>query len=186
MADVIRNCVGCRKRHPTSALLRLQVNEAGVLCPVTAGAPGHRSAWVCPAPACVRRIQRNPKGLHRALRRKPAPQVAGLQERLVAHLDAQAARLVSRSHRDGLVVSGRQRLVAAEGLVVLVVAEDGSAESLRQIREAHETLVCSEIGLDRRAIGALIGKKERAVLGVRHGRSGELLRECLQRRALLS
>ena len=99
---------------------------------------------------------------------------------------SKAARLLGRCRRDGLVVSGRAKLLAAEGLVALVAATDASAESMRQVREAHETLVCVEIGLDRAALGALIGKEDRAVAGVRAGRSGELLCECLQRRLHLS
>lgn len=166
--------------------MRLQVDAEGNLSPVHGAGDGGRSAWVCPQSRCVQRIQKNPKGLHRALRRKPAPQVSGLQQRLCAHLDEEAARLLGRCRRDGLVVSGRSRLLAAEGLVVLVAATNASPESLRQVREAHETLVCAQIGLDRAALGALIGRADRAVVGVHQGRSGQLLWECLQRRLHLS
>jgi predicted RNA-binding protein YlxR (DUF448 family) len=182
----IRSCVGCRRRHPAHALLRLQVDDAGRLSPVLGAGDGGRSAWVCPSRACVKRIQRNPRGLHRALKRKPAPEVVGLRERLLVHIDEEVARLLSRCRRDGVVVSGRARLLAAGELVALVVASDSSAESQRQVRKVHSAAVCAQIGLDRAGLGGLVGKKDRSILGIQGGRSGELLVLCLQQRVNLS
>ncbi|MEL6349025.1 MAG: YlxR family protein [Myxococcota bacterium] len=180
--EPMRTCVGCRLRQPMSGLLRLQVDSEGVLVP-TLGvrAPG-RSAWVCPTPKCVGRVQKNPKGLYRALRRKPAPKVVDLQGRLLAALWVQVWARVEHCRRSGLVVSGAQRLSEVE-IVVLLVASDASLLTQTRLRAQVGQGVWVKTGVDRRALGALIGRGPRAALGFRDGRPVRLLlailRQCI-------
>ena len=185
MTAPVRSCVGCRQRHPAQTLLRLQVDHLGRLSPCSGPTEGKRSAWVCHRVGCVRRIQRNPKGLYRALRQK-APDIRGLRDRILHHMDEQTAAHLRLCHRHGLLVSGRSQLSGADRLVALVIASDASVESVNLISQRHPDAERLQTGLDRSTIGALIGKKERAVVGARQGRSSELLRECLRRRDNLS
>jgi hypothetical protein len=135
--------------------------------------------------SCIRRIQRNPKGLYRALRQK-APDIRGLRERILHHIDEQIADGLRLCHRHGLLVSGRGSLLSAGGIVAIVIASNASAKSVDLVSQKHPTALQVQTGLDRCTIGALIGGKERAIVGARSGRSSELLRECLRRRANLS
>lgn len=185
MTAPVRSCVGCRQRHSMQTLLRLQVDQLGRLSPSSDPTEGRRTAWVCHRAECVRRIQRNPKGLYRALRQK-GPDIRGLQDRILHHMDEQAAELMSRCHRHGLLVSGRGRLLGVDGIVALIAASDASQKSLNLLAQRHPDAEQLQTGLDRNTIGALIGKKERAVVGARQGRSSELLRESLRRRGNLS
>lgn len=62
-----RTCVGCRRRRPKHALLRLVRGRSGaVTVDARADQPG-RGAYVCPDPACVERALK-PGRLAHALR----------------------------------------------------------------------------------------------------------------------
>lgn len=65
MTSPQRSCVGCRRRHDQSKLIRFRVNEGRVL-PAEMGWPG-RSAYVCPDPACFEAAVRR-RAFSRALR----------------------------------------------------------------------------------------------------------------------
>jgi uncharacterized protein len=63
-----RSCIACRTVRPQATLLRLSLDAAGRLT-VNARQPQGRSAYSCPAPACLERALRRP-ALARALRRE--------------------------------------------------------------------------------------------------------------------
>jgi uncharacterized protein len=76
-----RTCVGCRKKRPQQALMRV-ARTAGGEVSIGSGSPG-RGAYLCPDPACVEAAFRTGR-IHRALR-SDAPSV-GLQEQLMSQL----------------------------------------------------------------------------------------------------
>lgn len=64
--EPVRTCVGCRRREPRSALLRVVAGEGGLVADPAARLPG-RGAWVHPTVACVgQAVQR--RAFTRALR----------------------------------------------------------------------------------------------------------------------
>jgi hypothetical protein len=48
-----RTCLGCRRRRPKGALLRLVRRPDGVVAADPRGTAAGRGAYVCEAPACV-------------------------------------------------------------------------------------------------------------------------------------
>jgi len=64
--EPVRTCVGCRRREPRSALLRVVAGEGALVADSAARLPG-RGAWVHPTRACVEQaVQR--RAFTRALR----------------------------------------------------------------------------------------------------------------------
>lgn len=64
--EPVRTCVGCRRREPRSALLRVVAREGGLVADPAARLPG-RGAWVHPTTRCVEQaVQR--RAFTRALR----------------------------------------------------------------------------------------------------------------------
>jgi predicted RNA-binding protein YlxR (DUF448 family) len=75
--EPVRTCVGCRRREPRSALLRVVVVE-GALVPDTAARLPGRGSWVHPTPACVdQAVQR--RAFTRALRLTTGPDASAVQ-----------------------------------------------------------------------------------------------------------
>lgn len=64
--ESVRTCVGCRRREPRTALLRVVAGSGGLVADPAARLPG-RGAWVHPTTACVEQaVQR--RAFTRALR----------------------------------------------------------------------------------------------------------------------
>lgn len=174
----VRTCVGCRQRRCAASLLRLQIDDAGVLGLAPSPAWPRRSAWVCPERACLQRLEKNPRGLSRALRLSPLPSVEGLRERCGVGLWARSLRALEGCRRSGLVVSGASALAAAAGDVVVVLVAVGARSSLVPAG-GGAMVVMDTVGAA--ALGGLVGRGPRAVIGVRAGHPTIVLQECLQR-----
>lgn len=68
MAGPIRTCLGCRRRRPRRALVRLVVDDGVVTIDPRRDRPG-RGAWLCPDDDCAQRALRDGgRRLRRALR----------------------------------------------------------------------------------------------------------------------
>jgi uncharacterized protein len=76
-----RTCVGCRKKRPQQALIRV-ARTAGGEVSIGSGSPG-RGAYLCPDPACIEAAFRTGR-MHRALR-SDAPD-EGLKAQLMSEL----------------------------------------------------------------------------------------------------
>jgi predicted RNA-binding protein YlxR (DUF448 family) len=75
--EPVRTCVGCRRREPRSALLRVVAVE-GALVPDTAARLPGRGSWVHPTSACVdQAVQR--RAFTRALRLNAGPDASAVQ-----------------------------------------------------------------------------------------------------------
>ena len=82
----VRTCVGCRRREPQDALLRVVAVDGTVAVDVRRRAPG-RGAYVHPAPACVAAAVKR-RAFGRALRTTVDAGAAGAV--LTAHLEGVA------------------------------------------------------------------------------------------------
>lgn len=68
MHEPVRTCLGCRRRHPRRALVRLVVDEGMVRADPERERPG-RGAWLCATAECVERaVGDGGRRLRRALR----------------------------------------------------------------------------------------------------------------------
>lgn len=173
----LRSCVACRARRPPEDLLRLVLVSRHRLEPDLRRALPGRGAWLCPTAACLGRIEGHSRLLGRALRRDPgSAAVEGLGERIRQALRAEIAALLPRAARHGRIRSGAARIALAGTEVrALVRASDASPRTVETSRARAESAVMAEIGLDRLALGGLVGRGPRAVLAVCGGTSGDEL-----------
>lgn len=74
--EPVRTCVGCRRREPRSALLRVVAAE-GVLVPDRAARLPGRGSWVHPTPACVEQAVHR-RAFTRALRLTAGPDASAV------------------------------------------------------------------------------------------------------------
>ncbi|AQX80628.1 hypothetical protein BWO91_12220 [Plantibacter flavus] len=75
--EPVRTCVGCRRREPRSALLRVVAVEGALVPDAAARLPG-RGSWVHPTSACVdQAVQR--RAFTRALRLHAGPDASAVQ-----------------------------------------------------------------------------------------------------------
>jgi len=138
--------------------------------------PG-RGAWVCPTAACVDRIEAHSRLLGRALKRDPGGMaVQELHLQLRRALQAEIQGLTRVAARSGRVSSGAAGVRdAGQPVRALIHATDASARAVEEARHGAEGAALAEIGLDRVALGRLVGKGPRAVLAVRDGTPGDEL-----------
>ena len=166
-----RTCVSCRARKDPAALLWLGwVPETGLR--VGPWQRSGRGAWVCLSLPCLQGLR--PKGLARALRVSEIPQRAlrELPGAARTHLDQELQGLLARCARAGLVESGAaraQQALTSGQAVALVWATDASPQTIQAL-QAGDHVPHGVIGLDRAALGGLLGRGPRAVLAVRGGR----------------
>jgi len=95
----VRTCVVTRKRHDSAELVRLQIDEHGVL---VVASPGGRGAWVNPSFTVVQKLARKPGMVRRSLRRQPSS-TEGLVERVRAHLMARMEDSLRLAWRSGVL-----------------------------------------------------------------------------------
>lgn len=173
----VRTCVACRARRPQAELVRLSLDERGRVVPDLQRGRAGRGAWVCPCRACVALVEARPRLLGRALKREPPPSAAaGLLAGLQAALLVEIHGLTRRAAAAGLLRSGALQVMAeAPACLALVRATDASALSVAAASARAEGAVLAEIGLDRAALGRLIGRGPRALLAVRGGTPGDEL-----------
>lgn len=167
----IRTCLACRRARPARELVRLVVLD-GVQIDLERRLPG-RGVWVCPHRACVSRLERRGEQVGRAARR-PAPELRGLGALVRAAVLGSAREALVAAHRSGGVVSGAGALdeISGQPVVALVHASDAGVEAVAAARALAPQALMGSIGLDRVALGQLIGRGPRAVLAVRAGKLG--------------
>lgn len=103
----MRSCVVTRERRPPTALLRLALDEDGVLQLSRPGQTG-RGAWIVPEESAVQLLAKRPQILRRSLRAVPrrlGPILAAAR----AAEDAALAKLLLRSWRSGLLRLGEPK-----------------------------------------------------------------------------
>lgn len=173
----LRSCVACRARRPRSELVRLALVSRHRLQPDLRHALPGRGAWVCPTAECVGRVEAHSRLLGRALKRDPgAGAVQDLRQQLLRALVAEIPAMVRCAARAGRVCSGAAR-IRAEGASILAIvrATDASTRSVEEARAIAGGVNAAEIGLDRVALGRLVGKGPRAVLAICGGTPGDEL-----------
>lgn len=116
-----RTCVACRRRFAASDLLRLTLDEDGVLQADPTGRALGRGAWVCWAQGCLARVQDKPGMAGRSLRRRPK-QAGPLLATARAFQVAGAAAALQRCHQAGLTRARqdqRERVAPNRAVAVL-------------------------------------------------------------------
>ena len=145
--------------------MRLAVIDDSIAVDGDSSAPG-RGAWVHAAPDCLERIERERGRLKHALRTEAwlgAPLVPAVRRVL---LDRTSAGL-TRAAAAGALVSGARRLgeaLSADAIVAVAIASDASERTVTGL-STYPTLAWVRIGLDRKALGALIHRGPRAAVG---------------------
>ncbi len=167
-AEPQRTCIACRTQDDRAELLRLVLDPDGnVAIDLRAKLPG-RGAWVHARADCLDRVQREPKTLGRALRAEVyTPELAVKVRSLLraAVLDG-----LSLAAAGGGLVGGADLLEAAlrEGRVLeVVVASDAAERTVRHLRDAAPEVPTTVVdGLTRDVLGARIGRRSLAAVGV--------------------
>ena len=172
-----RSCVSCRTRRAPSELVRLVLVSRHRLEPDLRRALPGRGAWVCPTAACLGRLEGHSRLLGRALRRDPGQgAVEGLTDRLKEAIQVEIPPLLRGASRSGRVRSGAVEVQRAGSSVrALIRATDASTRSVEEAHASAEVAVLAEIGLDRLALGGLVGRGPRAVLAVCGGTPEDVL-----------
>ena len=61
-----RQCMGCRERKPKKEMIRIVRTPEGVVTLDFSGKMNGRGAYICPDPACLKKVQKS-KALDRSL-----------------------------------------------------------------------------------------------------------------------
>lgn len=141
------------------------------LRPLTPG----RGAWVCPTEACVARLERQPERIARALGRAAGDGLqaaGGLRETLGLGLRELAIRAIPAAQRSGGLTGGRRKVtmgLRGGTLCAVILASDASPRAAQRCVGLAGALPVARLDLTARALGNLVGKGPRAVLGVLPG-----------------
>ena len=179
-----RLCVACRSTAPSTALMRLRVNDAGLLVPDPRAALPGRSAWICFCRSCVARLIKKPQILRHRLKRT-VPNIDALREAINDHVQAQVVAAILRCRRSGLIVSGAHAVKKnriSSNIVVVAIAQDAS---IRHKQRNYPACSVFNINLSTVNIGKLINRGPRAVLGFLPGSPTTHLLQWLQRQSAL-
>lgn len=173
MAEPVRSCVATRQRFPRNELLRLVADADGRVQVDLSGRACGRGAWIQPQAELLARFERRPSLLNRALRRKglSTPDLlANAQQQVLQRTLSE----LQRCHRAGVVVSGRAAVTRQHPLVAVLLAEPQTRWVL-----ASDTFITT-LPLTALALGKLIGRGPRCVLGVRPSRPSRRLMRWLR------
>jgi predicted RNA-binding protein YlxR (DUF448 family) len=162
----IRTCLTCGREAPRDALLRLAVAPEGTVLPDVAGKAPGRGLYTCPVPACIAGLAKS-GGLKKALGgRKAAVDGAVLVGTARAQIEERLRSLLSLARKSGNLSIGTDESLEAQragGVKFVAVARDAAGRSAELSGAACLRLS----GLDKSALGGLIGSGECAALGVR-------------------
>jgi hypothetical protein len=165
--DAARTCLGCRRRRPRSALIRIVRDPGGDACFDLEGSLPGRGAWVCAAPGCLDAV--SPDALAHVLRApvRLAPAGARRQE-LAGALGRRAANLLTIARRmRGVTVgpTGVGVAIAAGRARLLLLAEDATpaAAALWEGRASGVTLRRAH---DAATLGSLLGRGPVTIIAV--------------------
>ena len=182
-----RTCVACKQTTSREALVRLCLGpELELFVDLRGKLPG-KGVWIHSADACVSRLEKSPGILHRGLGSTPSTEK--LRVDLTQMIRFAVRDGLSMAAASGALVGGKRLLEKAikNGSVRHVVfASDASERTVSEfLGLPSEDLISVQLTLNRDALGAAIGKGERAALGIRSCRgSMHLIRQLRRLRGL--
>lgn len=160
----MRSCVACRQSAPPRGLLRFVRGLDGAVALDVRGRLDGRGAYTCAQPGCLRRARE--KGAFGHAFAAPVVFDDGFVERVPSVLRDEIVRGLALHRRAGRAVYGRDRVLeAAPQLSLLVLAEDGAANTRRDILEKAAGLAVHQ-GPAKATLGHVFGREAVAVVGV--------------------
>jgi len=171
-----RTCFACRQRQEKRELLRLVVDEEGVIWPDLAAQLPGRGVYLCMQTACLAKL--SDKRLH-GLKRDFSPQLPqwqALRERLSVMLALRVLQLMTGMKKRAAV--GRDAVMHqlwSKSPLLLMFAADAGEALLRQVndavskrdagckREASRTKILVSL-LDTQALGQVLGREKVSVV----------------------
>jgi predicted RNA-binding protein YlxR (DUF448 family)/ribosomal protein L7Ae-like RNA K-turn-binding protein len=187
-AEPRRTCVSCRQEAAQDDLVRLVADPDGVIVlDLRSRLPG-RGAWVHPVPACLQKLEKEPRIAGRALGLPGGKEPPRGLETLSKQLKDGVVRLVldglSLAQAAGDLVSGHDALESAlsQGKITeIVVASDAAERTVRDLVRDREGIEVTQLPIDRVALGAQIGVDPRAAVGLVRSPAFRHLRSQLRR-----
>lgn len=101
MTDVIRTCIGCRRKFTQKVLVRFVCHQDRKLQIDRENKLGGRGAYVCPSQACVQKAFKSPKRINSLLRVQLASEVIGQFEQALLQWTQQSAH--TTEEKEGLL-----------------------------------------------------------------------------------
>jgi predicted RNA-binding protein YlxR (DUF448 family)/ribosomal protein L30E len=156
-----RTCVGCGKRNPADALVRLVLNEAESTVVVDAkGGSFGRGAHVHADRACLEGAAK--KGLPRAFKREMRVDVDAVLEQIGLAYDRRIEGLLSGGVRGGHIVFGTDKVVEALRMgtakLVVLAADARTAAERNEVRQATGEGRALVLRGDRMRLAAALGR----------------------------
>lgn len=140
-------CIGCRKRQPKDAMIRLTIDSNDTVQTDFAETNGGRGAWLCANPRCLDKALRK-NGFRQAFRRTPCQTPhAELLQKFGEGWTARAQRRLQRARRVGamrpiMAVDGTRMIHWGTPPKAWEVTDDGWLNELEnviaQARDWHE------------------------------------------------
>jgi hypothetical protein len=150
----VRSCFACRKKDEKSSMLRLVVDDSGLIWPdLLAKAPG-RGFYLCMDEPCLVSLNDKRLGVLRNKHKVVFPQWHGLQERLLDILSQHIALQLTRL-KPGAAI-GRDAVMHQmwkNAELLLLLAEDAGQALVRQVMDAVKKR--GEAGLKTKSLDGL-------------------------------
>lgn len=158
-AEPVRTCLGCRRRRPRSAMVRIVRNPGGEACFDVEGRLPGRGAWFCPVPSCLDALA--PGALSHVLRSPVLlADAASRRRELSRALSRRVSNLLSICRKTGGLTFGpagvRAALLAGRAGLVLI-SENLSADAAAAWAERSGTVPVRTLA-DATELGALVGR----------------------------
>jgi len=176
-----RTCFACRKAEEKYALLRLVVDDEGVIWPdFSAKLPG-RGVYLCLEEACLKKMSDKRLGVLQRDFSPQLPQWNVLQERMFDMLSQRLIQLLNGMKRSS--VMGRDAVMHQmwdKKELLIIIASDAGDALVRQINDAVAKRAHGEMKsarrattlvslLDAQALGAVLGREKISVVAFPEG-----------------
>jgi predicted RNA-binding protein YlxR (DUF448 family)/ribosomal protein L7Ae-like RNA K-turn-binding protein len=165
----VRTCAGCTKRAPACELVRVVINDAGMLAVDLANSRFGRGAHVHPSIDCLSKALQG--GFARAFKTSVTTSSAELAAQIVISANRRIEGLVSGARRARHAVAGadtvQQALHDGTAKLVMVACDAAAAAKLPEIQRAIFQGTAIVWG-HKACLGAVFGCDEVAVCAVLH------------------
>lgn len=174
--------MACRERAAPDDLLRLVVSPDGDVVVDTRGSLPGRGAWLHWRAVCLEKVNTHTGVLQRPLGVRPA--VGWLRPLLASALARGLTDGLTQAAGAGALMGGHDVLVRAlseRKVDLLLVASDCAERTLRDLSAVAGDTPIHSLAIDRATLGGLMGRGERAAVGVTPSRATTHLRRVLRR-----